>query len=110
MKAYDYEDGDLTVEVIVKESNVDTTKAGQYTITYEVVDRRGYVITKTINVTVEYYREDFNKDRVIDELDLGILSQHYNKTNKDIDFDATYDLNDDGIIDIYDQVILSKLM
>ena len=89
---------------------MDTTKAGQYTITYEVVDRRGYVITKTINVTVEYYREDFNKDRVIDELDLGILSQHYNKKNKDIDFDATYDLNDDGIIDIYDQVILSKLM
>ena len=49
--AIDKEDGDLTSKIEVV-GNVDTTKAGNYTVTYKVTDSEGATTTKTITVTV----------------------------------------------------------
>ena len=50
--AYDEEDKDLTSKVEVYEHDVDTSKAGDYTITYKVTDSQGATSYKTINVHV----------------------------------------------------------
>ena len=52
IKATDKEDGDLTDKVAV-EGNVNTTKAGVYTITITVQDSKGAVATKKVTVTVK---------------------------------------------------------
>lgn len=49
--ATDKEDGDLTSKIEVV-GNVDTTKAGNYTVTYKVTDSEGATTTKTMTVTV----------------------------------------------------------
>lgn len=51
--ASDKEDGDLTTEIKIISNNVDTSKAGTYTVTYKVTDKNGASITKTITVTVK---------------------------------------------------------
>ena len=50
--AQDKEDGDLTKKIEVKESNVDTTKVGEYKITYSITDSYNQTTKKTIKVTV----------------------------------------------------------
>ena len=50
--ANDKEDGNLTSSIKVNHNNVDTSKAGKYTVTYEVSDSKGLKTTKTINITV----------------------------------------------------------
>ena len=52
IKATDSEDGDLTDKVAV-EGNVNTTKAGVYTITITVQDSKGALATKKVTVTVK---------------------------------------------------------
>ena len=52
IKATDREDGDLTDKVAV-EGNVNTTKAGVYTITITVQDSKGAIATKKVTVTVK---------------------------------------------------------
>lgn len=49
---------------------------------------------------------DLNNDKVINEDDLSIISQLYNIKKDDDRYNANCDLNNDGIIDIYD---ISKL-
>ena len=51
--ASDTEDGDITNRIEVISNNVDTTKAGNYEVTYKVIDSLGAGSTKTITVTVK---------------------------------------------------------
>lgn len=51
--AIDKEDGDLTTKIEIIENTVDTTKAGEYTVSYRVTDSGGLSTTKTIKVTVK---------------------------------------------------------
>ena len=51
--ASDKENGDLTTEIKIISNNVDTSKAGTYTVIYEVTDYNGASTTKTITVTVK---------------------------------------------------------
>ncbi|MBM7835578.1 immunoglobulin-like domain-containing protein [Clostridium sardiniense] len=51
--ANDKEDGNITKDIKVIENTVDTSKAGTYTVKYEVTDSVGEKSTKTITVTVE---------------------------------------------------------
>lgn len=51
--AWDDEDKDITSKIEVLSHNVDTTKAGEYQITYKVTDSKGASTTKTIKVLVE---------------------------------------------------------
>ena len=47
--ASDREDGDITKDVEVLNSDVDTTKAGAYTVTYKVTDSKGASCVKTVH-------------------------------------------------------------
>lgn len=51
--ATDKEDGDLTDKIVITKNTVDTSKAGKYTINYEVTDNGGTRVRKTIVVTVK---------------------------------------------------------
>lgn len=51
--ASDKENGDLTTEIKIISNNVDTSKAGTYTVIYKVTDNNGASTTKTITVTVK---------------------------------------------------------
>ncbi len=50
--ANDKEEGDLTKNIKVISDNVNTNKAGTYSVTYEVTDSKGLTTTKTITVKV----------------------------------------------------------
>ena len=50
--AYDVEDGNLSDQIRIISNNADTRTPGIYEVTYEVVDSKGAVGTKTIDVTV----------------------------------------------------------
>ncbi len=51
--AFDLEDGDLTSAVTIKESNVVSGVAGDYTVTYTVTDKAGNTFDKQINVKIQ---------------------------------------------------------
>ena len=51
--ATDQEDGDLTDKIVITKNTVDTSKAGKYTVYYEVTDNGGVRVRKTIVVTVK---------------------------------------------------------
>ncbi len=63
ISAYDKEDGDLTSAIQVSGS-VDTTKAGQYQLTYSVQDKDGnsYTFVRTINVVEKEANKEENKE------------------------------------------------
>lgn len=48
----DEEDGEIPVDKVVVESDVNTTKVGNYKVIYSVTDSNGATTTKTINVKV----------------------------------------------------------
>ena len=52
VKVIDEEDGEILVDKVVVESDVDTTKVGNYKVIYSVTDSNGATTTKTINVKV----------------------------------------------------------
>lgn len=52
LKAIDIEDGDITDNIEMIASNVDTSKAGNYQVTVTVKDKDGEEINKTFKVTV----------------------------------------------------------
>ena len=52
VKVIDEEDGEIPVDKVVVESDVDTTKVGNYKVIYRVTDSNGATTTKTINVKV----------------------------------------------------------
>ena len=51
--ATDKEDGDLTDQIEIVKNTVDTSKAGLYSVTYEVTDKAGALVEKSINVVVK---------------------------------------------------------
>ncbi|MGU5655265.1 immunoglobulin-like domain-containing protein [Aeromonas allosaccharophila] len=52
VSAHDEEDGDLTAQIKVS-GNVDSNKVGRYTLTYQVSDSAGQLVTQQRNVTVK---------------------------------------------------------
>lgn len=65
--ATDAEDGDLADKIVITKNTVDTSKAGKYTVVYEVTDSHGTRVVRTIYVTVQQKttdtgKEDSNKD------------------------------------------------
>ena len=107
--AFDKEDGDLTNSIIVY-GDVNISVPGNYYLSYSVEDRDGNVTYKDIVVVVRYRDEDFNFDGKVDEIDLEILKDYYNVKNGDEKWEERYDLNKDGIIDVYDFVLLSNFL
>jgi len=52
--------------------------------------------------------KDYNKDGLIDILDIAIMAKQHNTIEGSLNWDSKYDLNLDKIIDLYDIVTLSK--
>ncbi|MGG7177775.1 dockerin type I domain-containing protein [Clostridium paraputrificum] len=61
-----------------------------------------------VNGGNETMKEDVNCDGKVDLKDLAEITQRYNITNKDSNWDNKCDINKDLIIDIYDIVLISK--
>lgn len=61
VSAYDYEDKDITRNIKVVKNDVNTKKAGNYQVVYEVADSSNQKDTKTINVKVENIKNKNNK-------------------------------------------------
>ena len=114
VSASDVENGDLTYK-ITYEGNVDTTKAGDYKVTYTVVDNSNFHASKTINVnvksddvvTIEATDKEILQFEKFDYLD-GVKA--YNKedltdkityegsvdTSKEGNYEVTYKVNYNG--------------
>ena len=60
--ATDAEDGDLTGKIVITKNTVDTSKAGKYTVVYEVTDSHGIRVVRTIYVTVQQKTTDTDKE------------------------------------------------
>lgn len=60
--AIDKEDGNLTDSIQITENTVDTSKAGKYTVVYEVTDSHGTRVVRTIYVTVQQKTTDTDKE------------------------------------------------
>ena len=60
--ATDAEDGDLTDKIVITKNTVDTSKAGKYTVVYEVTDSHGIRVVRTIYVTVQQKTTDTDKE------------------------------------------------
>ena len=77
--ATDPEDGDITNKIEVIENTVNTKVAGEYKVTYKVVDSNNQSVTKTIKVTVK-----LNNAPVIDAKDIELtVGDEFNST-KDV--------------------------
>lgn len=75
---------------------------------------KGYILESNIqflnNGKTGFKECDFNFDDVVDLLDLSEVSNRFNLKTEDTNFKSTYDLNNDGIIDIFDIVrVASKI-
>lgn len=76
---------------------------------------KGYIDvnkTKMVNEvksdSIVYIRGDFNEDRVVNITDLSMIAAKYNETVNEKNLNKSYDLNNDGIVDIFDLVLVSK--
>lgn len=63
VSAYDQEDGDLTTQVTIEESEFNNAKAGEYTVTYTVTDSDQNKVSKSRNVIV-YSTKSYLSDLV----------------------------------------------
>lgn len=54
------------------------------------------------------YKEDINKDSIIDIKDLSTMAKNYNKKTDTSSDEKYMDINNDGLINIYDLVLVSK--
>ena len=54
--------------------------------------------------------EDVNGDGLLDMDDMDTLADDYNVSQEDSAFDSKRDFNNDGIIDLYDLMLLSRMM
>lgn len=88
-------DGDITDKVLI-ESNVDTTKLGDYQIIYTVSDQSNNIAKKTVNVHVRHDDDFFNKktgeipSKIIETVKKFTNSFH--KSLKYLSFDLCSDL------------------
>jgi len=60
--------------------------------------------------TSAFTEGDINNDGKIDLLDLAELSKSYGLKKSDPEYDITTDINHDDIVDIYDLIILAKIL
>lgn len=82
--AYDDEDKDITSSVTVHEHDVNTSVAGDYTITYKVTDSQGATAYKTVNVHVYPKTEVINHIPAIHTIDKTLTAGDTFDPKKDV--------------------------
>lgn len=65
---------------------------------------------KVVDFKENYSKEDVNKDGLINVVDLSLLASNYNCNSESLDWNSDYDLNNDKVIDLYDLVIIAKVI
>lgn len=81
---------------------------------YKLIDgeeneRRAFLRISRLDILSEkFYLGDFNEDKSVNNLDFDLLSEHYNLTIGDSNWNDIFDLNNDMVIDIDDVIIFSK--
>ncbi|MBX7289964.1 ZmpA/ZmpB/ZmpC family metallo-endopeptidase-related protein [Clostridium chauvoei] len=86
-------------------------KEGKTKFTYAIkVGRNILNVDTDVIVKSNFKKEDLNKDKIVDIEDLALISLKYNLTSKDKEWKSEYDLNLDGIIDIFDLVKVCKII
>ena len=60
------------------------------------------------NLIIKFRQTDVNKDGYINDLDLAYISKRYNSQSGDELYDAELDFNNDGIIDLFEMIMISK--
>ena len=105
--ATDPEDGDRTRNIKVVENTVDTTKAGEYKVVYEVSDSKGKTTTKEIKVIVKEKQQEESKEEK-EPIDNKEKQEEKKESDQDIDLDtlATFVLNDDGVFTEYSSSVI----
>ena len=87
---------------------VTAVSAGTSTITATTEDGNK---TASCNISVSNKLPyDTNNDNVVDSKDLENVKNYYNTRGEDNNWQEAYDFNNDGTIDVYDLVMLSKKM
>ncbi len=89
--AIDNIDGDITSSIVIV-NNVDTTKSGNYTVSYDVKD-------KALNSAIQVVRNVTVKDIVVPKLKEQVIIRNSNN----IIYNGSYDLPDQGNVDIPDK-------
>ena len=86
-----------------------TLKLGKYTAKINYVNQssevNGYIELVFEVVPLE---GDVNADGMIDDADIEMFLKYYGLTAEDIEFDAKFDFNSDGVIDIIDFMLLAR--
>ncbi len=106
VRAYDYEDGDLTSQIRVIKNTVDSKKVGVYSVIYEVKDSHQHITTLEINVEVTEKKLIEKKgDFHLENLVWNKITQKYNITGylKILGIDNKKDTNIK-----YELVLISK--
>ena len=112
--ATDKEDGDLTSSIKVTTNNVDVTKAGTYSVTYEVTDSGKNKVTKTITVTVEAVEEPNEPeepvpDEELQEKDGEFSLENIKKIDNLIEISGSLVINNiDNVDKSYTLVLINK--
>ena len=86
VKATDPEDGDRTRNIKVVENTVDTTKAGEYKVIYEVSDSKGKTTTKEIKVIVKEKQQEESKEEK-EPIDNKEKQEEKKESNQELDLD-----------------------
>ena len=87
VKATDPEDGDRTRNIKVVENTVDTTKAGEYKVIYEVSDSKGKTTTKEIKVIVKEKQQEEPKEEK-EPIDNKEKQEEKKESNQELDLDT----------------------
>lgn len=82
---------------------------GTYTYYCELVNPKGATKSKEVQVTVTQASGD-KEDNPVEVITLAEVAKRYRLKSTDAGYDAKYDLNNDGIIDIVDIVLVAKQM
>lgn len=71
-------------------------------------DKLALSVVEAVHGEKYYDRADVNKDGKVNADDSKAFNNYYNKTVNDAGYNVNYDVNEDGIIDVYDLVAINK--
>ncbi len=105
-KSVTWSSANTAVATVAADGTVTPVAAGTATITVTTTDG-GHTATCAVTV-VEWLPGDANRDGKIDAGDLADVAAAFNTREGDENWNPAADLNNDGIVDIYDLVIVGK--
>jgi hypothetical protein len=88
--------------------SVDLNTQNKENVNFKLTDVYGNSKTVTYKIANKYF--DTNSDSNVDIKDMAAVAKDYNTKSSDGSWRVAYDYNNDGIVDVYDLVMISKKM